>query len=445
MTAFGTSETEYASFDGGVRLGSRRRRPDRYRFFDELAAGAPVIPRGAGLSYAAASFGAGATVVEHQLLNRVLGFDDRRKVVEVEAGISLGDLHAFLSGRGLYLPVQPGHPSITVGGCVAADSHGKGHARWGTFSSQVVGLTLFHPRHGILELTRGDALLELTCGGYGLTGNILTVELQAESLGPRSFETAVLPVESLAELPRALASAERDWDFVYSWHDLLRFGHGFGRGYLQVARVSENGSSEDAKARASALAAETRGRFRYPLFGGATARAVNAIHSHRLERRAAVAPARVSPFTFQFPISGLEVYFHLFGRRGFLEHQVLLPPSAFGAWAERLESRLRAQPVSVTLASGKLFGGESRRLRFSGEGICFALDAQRDRASLEFLSFLDDLALEVGGKPNVIKDSRLPRRIVDASYPEADTFRAELRELDPQRQYRSELSDRLGL
>src|SRR4051812_17815141 len=129
-----SGELAYVSFDGSTTARSRAQRPDRYRFFNADALKGPLIPRGAGLSYVAASFGGGATVIEHQRLNRVLAFDETTMRVRVEAGTSLGDLYAFLAPRNLFLAVQPGHPNITVGGCVATDAHGKGHARHGTFS-----------------------------------------------------------------------------------------------------------------------------------------------------------------------------------------------------------------------------------------------------------------------------------------------------------------------
>jgi hypothetical protein len=45
----------------------------------------------------------------------------------------------------------------------------------------------------------------------------------------------------------------------------------------------------------------------------------------------------------------------------------------------------------------------------------------------------------------LIKDSRLPRAVFEASVPEADAFRAALRHWDPKRRFRSTLSERLGL
>ena len=82
---------DFASFDGGVRAGGDLQRPDRCRFFEPRAFCGISIPRGAGLSYAAASFRNGGLSVEHSAFNRILDFDSRTQAVKVEAGISLFD------------------------------------------------------------------------------------------------------------------------------------------------------------------------------------------------------------------------------------------------------------------------------------------------------------------------------------------------------------------
>jgi hypothetical protein len=51
----------------------------------------------------------------------------------------------------------------------------------------------------------------------------------------------------------------------------------------------------------------------------------------------------------------------------------------------------------------------------------------------------------VGGRPNAIKDSRLPRAVFDATYADCDRFRAIIDDWDPKRVFRSALTTRLGL
>ena len=91
---------------------------------------------------------------------------------------------------------------------------------------------------------------------------------------------------------------------------------------------------------------------------------------------------------------------------------------------------------------------------FKSIGALFALATYRFSAFVEWLpylsifvfaAFLDGLVRDLGARPNVSKDSRLPREIVAACYPEYGAFRDALRAFDPDRLYRSEVSERLGL
>jgi decaprenylphospho-beta-D-ribofuranose 2-oxidase len=106
---------------------------------------------------------------------------------------------------------------------------------------------------------------------------------------------------------------------------------------------------------------------------------------------------------------------------------------------------LAGNPAPITLASAKLFRGVNRLLRFSGEGICLALNVPRTGRAIRLFEFLDRLVLETRSLPNLIKDSRLSQAVVAAAYPGYEEFRARLRAFDPQRTYRSNLSERLEL
>jgi len=99
----------------------------------------------------------------------------------------------------------------------------------------------------------------------------------------------------------------------------------------------------------------------------------------------------------------------------------------------------------VGLGSAKLFGGERRLLRFAAPGICFALNIPRDSASPAFMAFMDGLIVELGGIPNIAKDSRLPGAVVRATYRGFDEFRSGVHGHDPRRLFQSELSQRLGI
>lgn len=440
------AEREFVSFDGTVHARGQLQQPDRYRYWRNDGLENPRISRGAGLSYAAASFLNGGLSVSHRSFDRITDFDSTRGVVEVEAGISLFHLHRFLTMHGLYLPIQPGHGRISVGGCIAADVHGKNQSRDGTFINQVESVTLVHPSHGLLELSRQDnaELFYLTCGGYGLTGHIVRARLRA-SPAPTAWVAVQAAIfadaaEGFAKLRRSTGES----DFAYTWHDMASAGGGFGSGYLFQARfVEQDHTVPSLDEEPPALSAERRGQLPFSLLNGWSARALNLVYRSR--QKPVMEGQTVALQDALFPVHKAQAYFMLFGAPGFREYQAIIPDAAIDGYVEAVRTFVRAQSIPVTLSSAKAFTGTPELLRFTGSGICLALNVPAGAAAYRFMASLDERVVALGGVPNIIKDSRLPRAVLDACYPGADLFRQRLRTFDPKRLFRSDLSERLGL
>ncbi len=139
------------------------------------------------------------------------------------------------------------------------------------------------------------------------------------------------------------------------------------------------------------------------------------------------------------------MYFRLFGRPGLAEYQALVPHDATETFVCELRQLILSTRAPSVMLSLKAFKGAQRLLRFDGDGTCVTLDLQRSAATLDLLRQIDDLTIAVGGIPNIIKDSRLPKQVVQACYPEYERFRQELRAFDPRRIFKSEVSQRLEL
>lgn len=437
----------FLSFDGGVKAIGILQQPDRYSYWDAKKFQSPRISRGSGLSYTGASFLNGGLSVSHASFCRVIDFDSVKKVVEVEAGIILFSLHSFLSLHGLYLPVQPGHGGITVGGCIAADVHGKNHVRDGTFASQVVSLTLHHPSHGTIELSseKEPELFRLTCGGYGLTGHIIRARLLATKQPSSTVEIKTVAFTDAISGLTQLSDVARDVDFAYTWHEMVGSSKSFGSGYIFHSQFIQADHSSKIKinhADLPHLSSEWRAALPFKLLNPLSTRAMNVFyrqlqHAHKGKR--------LPLHQALFPIHQSQIYFKLFGALGFHEYQVILPIEAISEYLNLIKNYVRQHGITVTLGSAKAFDQSQQLLRFTGRGICFALNFPRSEAGLRFMSFLDDQIINLGGIPSIIKDSRLPRKVLDACYPEADEFRSSLFAFDPKRIFRSELSERLGL
>jgi decaprenylphospho-beta-D-ribofuranose 2-oxidase len=440
----GVATKELVTFDGGSRAEVSVQQPDRYGFFHAEDQAASCIPRGAGLSFAAGSFGSDSVSLDLCRFDRILDFDSAAGVVEVEAGVTLAVLFHFLEARGFYLPVQPGYPAISVGGCIAADVHGKNAARDGTFINQVRSVCLFHPSHGLTEVSpeKANDLFRATCGGFGLTGVIVTARLKAERLPASAVQSTLYFASGVPEAADKLAQLLPEHDFAFGWHDLSSTGARFGRGWITASRFVDAAVPRPRSYIDNGMTPEGRLRFRLPLLNRFTSGMINAGYGLSL---AYIAPKPLNVFQAVFPFHGKEAYFSLFGRAGFHETQVIIPRERFADYVDAVRAAAIQTKAAICFTALKLFAGSGDLIRFDGTGVSFALHLPRSAASARFLEAVDRATVELGGRPNAIKDSRLPRAVFEATYPERDRFRSIINDWDPKRLFRSALTTRLGL
>lgn len=418
--------------------------PDRYRTLLGLRPGNKVCIQGAGLSLSGAGFSAMADVLGMARFNRILDLDQIARVVHVEAGITLGRLFGVLAGRGLFLAVQPGHPDITVGGCIAGNVHGKNPFRDGIFAGLVRELTLFHPAHGVLILSREQypELFDLTCGGFGLTGVILSAKLALEPFPASGIEVIHLPAAGPVEAVQILRENTNSFDLLYAWLDLARHDQGMGRGFVIAGRSHPPGEAKSAIAASAYPRLRTEDAWPFPGFNRISLPLINAAYA----RMSAFTGSRhVGAFDALFPFANRIRYFQAYGRRGFVEHQVLVPEAAFPSYAEALKKILKRHDLVCGLSILKLFAGKRHLLWYRGDGVSMAIHLPGGTKAHACLHEVDALDIEHGAIANIIKDARLSGETVRRQYSGYGAFRRRLHDFDPQRMFVSALSQRLNL
>lgn len=435
------------SIDGATSQEVEYYEPDRYRWLYELgkscSASHPVIVQGAGLSYVAASFGSNSRVINMRHFNRIVGFSPERAEITVEAGITLQKIFEFLSSRGFYLPVQPGHPLITIGGCIAGDVYGKNQYKQGLFRSCVKEIHLFHPQRGefVLSREKDPEIFDLTCGGFGLTGIIVSATLHLKRLFSQILSVKRIQVKSLEDTALKMGELADGCDGIYSWNDLACLR---GAGFIEIAQfveLEENNPVHPVVLSPSRPRTSIYGiglvpqRLRFCLLNlgyGAISLCMNSVRSCSL-------------YDFSFPLVSKSWYYSLYGRAGLIEQQILIPPSSVQIYFEGFKKILNNRRPVIGLASCKLFRGNKDLLRFDGTGVVLTFDVPHDARHLLFLQDLDRLNSDCGAFTNLLKDSRISTTTAADQHEGFETFRAKLASFDSARLFRSDLSRRLQL
>ena len=64
-------------------------------------------------------------LIKTEKLNKILNFDKKKGIIEVESGLLLIDLLKTILALGWFIPVTPGTKYVSIGGMVANNVHGK--------------------------------------------------------------------------------------------------------------------------------------------------------------------------------------------------------------------------------------------------------------------------------------------------------------------------------
>ena len=435
-------KNKFLSFDGRTKIFSDLEIPDRYRHINELEGRTSIIPQGSGLSYVAASFGLNVTSINMRRFNRILALDIDNKSITVEAGITIGELLPVLFSRGVTLAVMPGHPQITIGGCVAANIHGKSQYRDGSFGNIIKSLQLFNPKTGMISASSqiNSDLFELTIGGYGLTGIIMNVELSIEILNTsKKIELQHIKVKNLESTLDLMNELRDESELLYSWHNFMALGSNFGQGLIT------SGKYIDSKSAILAINFnEIDGLIKFPFnaYSFTTCNILNYVYPKLCRFRN---PRVASLSEGMFPLESKKTYFRLYGSKGLIEHQVLIPFDGWKFYISELKRLVSDFHPIIPLASLKIFNGQGKYLRFDGSGVSLTLDLVPSITSENFLREIDALDSDIGAKVNIIKDSRISKSTLLKQYPEFDQFAEKISEWGAGKIFSSNLSQRLCL
>jgi FAD/FMN-containing dehydrogenase len=425
-------------------------RPELYREF--VPSPQPEIVRGQGRSYGDATLNRDGRVTLSERINRFLDFNPDTGLLRAEAGLTLAEVLKVIVPHGWFLPVTPGTQFASLGGCIAADVHGKNHLAEGSFSQHVEELELILASgerarcgHG-----RNEELFWATTGGMGLTGLIGEVTLRLQRI-----ESACLVVDHRAAMNldaifAGLEDDRHDAPHRVAWLDGMATAARLGRGVVMTAYHARPGElPPSVRDRPYAIPARRAHRLPVDLpswfLNRRTIGAFNYLYYRRQGRpRGPV----VMPYEqFFYPLDAMTDWNRLYGKRGFLQYQCVIPERhAYEGIRALLETIAASQRASF-LAVLKRLGDENRGgLTFALRGYTLALDFPlHDDGVFSLLDTLDETVLRFGGRVYLAKDARMRPSVFRAMYPHYREWLAVKRRVDPDMHFVSDLARRLHI
>lgn len=398
-----------------------------------------LIARGMGRSYGDASLAARS--VDMTALDHFITFDAERGELECSAGATLAAILAVIVPRGWFLPVVPGTGLVTLGGAIASDVHGKNHHHDGSFSQFVDEITLMLADGSILRCSRQEhaELFHASAGGMGLTGIILAARLRLRAITSSYIEERLI---AASDLTHALALLEQHEQSTYlvAWIDVNQTGPRRGRALVMLGEHLTEGGLHGATRQPVSVPLDLPAG----LLGRPVTRMFNALYYARGARQAQA--RRVHYAQYFFPLDTLHNWNRLYGKRGLMQHQCVIPNDSAPQALRELLTTVTLSGLVSPLAVLKGFGpANDNLLSFPQAGLTLAMDFAASPATLALFARLDDIVVAHGGRLYLAKDACMSRDTFLHGYPHWQRFQEIREQYGALGRFASLQSQRLGL
>lgn len=378
------------------------------------------IAYGMGRSYGDACLNPGGYVWDTRGMDHFVDFNQETGQLTCEAGVLLGDIQKLVIPRGWMLPVTPGTQFVTVGGAIANDVHGKNHHVFGTFAHHVKSIVLLRTDGEVITCGPGcrEDWFSATVGGIGLTGIILTAEIQLRRVVGPWLETETIPFTGLPEFLQLADSSEVGWEYTVSWIDCLSG---------KIRGLFARGNHTESSSLAEPVAKLRRVPFEPPvsMVNRMSLRMFNAVYYQLGKWRTGKTIEHYKPFFY--PLDSISGWNKMYGPKGFFQYQCVVPRDEAEVAIQALLDVISSERKGSFLTVLKTFGRSEPvgKLSFAHPGVTLAMDFPNEgEKTVKLFEQLDSIVGEAGGRLYLAKDARMSREFFEKSYPEFESFLA---------------------
>lgn len=199
---------------------------------------------GNGRSYGDAALNEGQLTLDFSRMNQVISWDPKTGIAVCEPGVRLADLWQHCLSDGYWPPVVSGTMFTTLGGCAAANVHGKNNWKHGPIGDHIRSVELVTPDGEIRTLDRENdpELFHAAIGGFGWLGAFTRITVAMKKVYSGRLEVRPFVCPDLESMFRGFEECnEQEYDYVVGWLDAFARGARLGRGQIHAARYFADG------------------------------------------------------------------------------------------------------------------------------------------------------------------------------------------------------------
>ncbi len=393
--------------------------------------GLSVTARGAGRSYNDAALIGGGIVLDMRGMNAITAWDAKSGLITAQPGATLEQIWHKVEPDGWWPPVVSGTMTTTLGGCLAANIHGKNNFRMGPIGEHVVEFTAVLPTGAEVTCSpkkNGDLFYSMI-SGLGMLGIFTSVTMQMKRIYSGLLSVDAFPVRNLHEHLNSLLEGAPNHNYIVGWLDGTASGKSLGRGQIHATRYLKEGEDpnpqETMKVANQILPPLIFGVFPKSLLHYFMSPFMNNLGAWGINTAKYIASLRKHTFrqshaAFHFLLDYVPNWELSYGRSGLIQYQSFVPKeTAEDAWKEVLNLSLKNGLPSY-LGVTKRHRPDQFLLTHAVDGFSLAMDfkvTKGNRAKLgAMLQEFDKIILQAGGRFYFAKNSETTAETAQAFY-----------------------------
>tara|TARA_Y100000816_G_C26091678_1_gene577001 strand:- start:892 stop:2112 length:1221 start_codon:yes stop_codon:yes gene_type:complete len=319
---------------------------------------------------------------------KIISIDKNKKIIHVSSGLQIGNLLNYLNSIGYTIDILPGHPKITIGGCIANNVHGKINTNSNSFKDLIEEIEILDNKYKskILSRKKFKNLFNLTCGGFGLTGYIKSAKIKVIKRN-NIIVTQRRKFVNFNKFCKYFINSKSH--FLYAWADIAELknfkGIIFESNYNKEKYYLSNFFIKNFKS----LIGFKRCLFNFKFI-------INIINMLFFHFSDLIIKNKQSPFKFHFPQYPLSLNGIIFSCSDFVAHQILLEEKNFKKYFIEMSSFSKNQ-IYYTVV--KKMNAKKHNISFSGTGILLSVTFKKNNK--ELIKKLYNLDIKYKAIPNL--------------------------------------------
>ncbi len=380
-------------------------------------------------------------IVSMKNFNQVLNFDKTEGIIEAQSGVLLKNILNLIVSEGWCVPVTPGTKYVSIGGMIANNVHGKNILN-NQIKHHVVEIKVLTPKKEIINCSKNENqdFFEMTTGGFGLTGCILSAKIKLKKITSIFVEQEIKEFKSYSEF-FSLLKKSNNYEYNVNWIDNFDSNQikglcYFGSHAAENAIPKEKINFKEKKIGLISLLFLKIFTQNYYLIK------ITKFIFRKLKK---IFYKKICDFDdFFYPQDYFINWNKIYGSDGFFQVQFLVKEKDFTNILSRISSFFTKEKNFSTFIIIKKFDEKGKYLNFYGQGFSISMDIPINSKFLKTKEFLNNIFKEFEIKINFSKDSICSKQVI-AQKREYIEFQNALNSINPERKLNSLFSNRLKI